>query len=204
MARKTTHQLSTSTNAARLKRASSSSTITPLRQSKRAKKLPDTSNLSLGTQRSKYFEQESEESEAESDIQNEESGYEDEDPLESGVSSPTEEDGDEEEEDSISEKGRSRKGKSGAKSTAGAVRDKADKGQELWRPGVKTGLAPGEQVFIKLPKARQAGKTPYMDDTIHPNTMLFLDDLKNNNDREWLKGILVAWYIPTIISVGLL
>lgn len=52
---------------------------------------------------------------------------------------------------------------------------------------MKTGLAPGQAVFIKLPKAREPGKTPYQDSTIHPNTLLFLRDLKANNDREWLK-----------------
>ncbi|EER36782.1 conserved hypothetical protein [Histoplasma capsulatum H143] len=32
-----------------------------------------------------------------------------------------------------------------------------------------------------------AGDTLYEDHTIHPNTMLFLKDLKANNQREWLK-----------------
>lgn len=41
--------------------------------------------------------------------------------------------------------------------------------QELWKPGAK--LAPGTQVIIKKPKARDAGDTPYADETIHPNTM---------------------------------
>lgn len=65
---------------------------------------------------------------------------------------------------------------------------KVKKGQELWRPGVKTDLAPGEEMWIPLPKAREAGKTPYQDHTVHPNTMAFLGDLKQNNEREWLKG----------------
>ncbi|PIB01293.1 hypothetical protein CB0940_01320 [Cercospora beticola] len=64
-----------------------------------------------------------------------------------------------------------------AKNKAGAV----------WKPGVKTGLGPGTQVIIKKPKARPAGKIPYNDDTIHPNTLLFLSELKENNKREWLK-----------------
>jgi uncharacterized protein (TIGR02453 family) len=42
-------------------------------------------------------------------------------------------------------------------------------------------------VIIKKPKARPAGKIPYTDETIHPNTLLFLQDLKANNNREWLK-----------------
>jgi hypothetical protein len=59
---------------------------------------------------------------------------------------------------------------------------------EVWRAGVKTGLGPGREVIIKKPKARPAGKVPYQDDTIHPNTLLFLEELKNNNNREWLKS----------------
>lgn len=64
----------------------------------------------------------------------------------------------------------------------------AIKGKELWREGVRTGLGPGKEVFIKKPKARDPGDIPYRDETIHPNTMLFLKDLKENNEREWLKG----------------
>lgn len=63
-----------------------------------------------------------------------------------------------------------------------------EKGKELWRQGVSTGLAPGTQIIIKKPKPRTPGNTPYSDITIHPNTMLFLKDLKANNDREWLKS----------------
>ncbi|OJD14833.1 hypothetical protein AJ78_04863 [Emergomyces pasteurianus Ep9510] len=70
---------------------------------------------------------------------------------------------------------------------AGSSAKKKDKGEELWREGVRAGLGPGKEVFIKLPKAREAGDTPYEDNTIHPNTMLFLKDLKANNQREWLK-----------------
>ncbi|KAF2036274.1 hypothetical protein EK21DRAFT_96220 [Setomelanomma holmii] len=57
--------------------------------------------------------------------------------------------------------------------------------KEFWRPGAK--LAPGTQLIIKKPKAREAGDTPYTDETIHPNTLLFLKDLAKNNDRQWLK-----------------
>lgn len=66
---------------------------------------------------------------------------------------------------------------------------KSAKGKELWREGVKTGLGPGKEVFIKKPKARDLGGRDYQDETIHPNTMLFLKDLKDNNERQWLKGI---------------
>lgn len=62
------------------------------------------------------------------------------------------------------------------------------KASELWRPGVKTGLGPGNQVVIKKPQARPAGKIPYQDNTIHPNTLLFLKELKANNERQWLKS----------------
>lgn len=60
--------------------------------------------------------------------------------------------------------------------------------KDLSKPGVKTGLGPGTQVIIKKPKARAAGDTPYSDETIHPNTMLFLKDLAANNSRQWLKS----------------
>ncbi|KAJ5194422.1 Conserved hypothetical protein CHP02453 [Penicillium cf. griseofulvum] len=62
------------------------------------------------------------------------------------------------------------------------------KGKELWREGVKVGLEPGQEVIIAKPKARHAGKTPYQDETLHPNTRLFLIDLASNNDRQWLKA----------------
>lgn len=65
---------------------------------------------------------------------------------------------------------------------------KASTSNEIWREGVSAGLGPGNQVVIKKPKARTAGKTPYRDETIHPNTFFFLADLKQNNDRQWLKS----------------
>ena len=124
-------------------------------------------------------------------IANEESGYEDDDA--SLVSSPPEsevEEDDVEDESSESDDetvARQRKRASGV-AVKGVKAGKQIKGQELWRPGVKADLAPGEQVFIKLPKARGDGGVKYIDDRIHPNTMTFLKDLKKNNDREWLKG----------------
>lgn len=60
-------------------------------------------------------------------------------------------------------------------------------GQELWRPSVKTGLGPGTKVVIEKPKARPEGDTRYKEDRIHPNTILFLKELAENNEREWLK-----------------
>lgn len=64
---------------------------------------------------------------------------------------------------------------------------------ELWKAGVKTGLGPGKQVIIKKPKARPAGKTPYVDEFLHPNTFHFLADLKANNQRAWLKSKLFSF-----------
>lgn len=58
--------------------------------------------------------------------------------------------------------------------------------KELWKPGAK--LEPGTRLIIKKPKAREAGDTPYTESTIHPNTMLFLEEIKENNDRQWLKS----------------
>jgi hypothetical protein len=94
--------------------------------------------------------------------------------------------GDDEEYESEVEKPKSRKKASSTKAAAGSY--KKQSGGELWREGVKTGLGPGQEVIIKKPKARPAGKVPYSDETIHPNTLLFLKDLKGNNNREWLKS----------------
>ncbi|KAI9760581.1 MAG: hypothetical protein M4579_001550 [Chaenotheca gracillima] len=65
--------------------------------------------------------------------------------------------------------------------------NKTNGSKDMWRPGVNSGLGPGKRVVVRLPKPREAGSTPYTDETIHPNTLLFLGDLARNNDREWLK-----------------
>jgi hypothetical protein len=70
------------------------------------------------------------------------------------------------------------------------------KTKELLKPGVTTGLEPGTQVIMKKPKARAAGSTPYRDDTVHPNTMLFLGDLAANNNRQWLKSKFSLLFLP--------
>jgi len=159
------------------------------RQSKRLRSSPITSSKST-PKKSQYFEHDSSNPESESEIEKEESGYEDEDESASLASSPPETEVDDENEDdyaSAEEAPRKRK-KPGKKSHGnGATVVVGKQGQELWRPGVKASAAPGEAVFIKLPKAREAGKIPYSDPTIHPNTFLFLKDLRANNDREWLK-----------------
>jgi hypothetical protein len=52
---------------------------------------------------------------------------------------------------------------------------------------------PPKVTIIPLPKAREAGDVPYEDHKIHENTMLFLGDLKRNNNREWMR----CSYAPT-------
>jgi hypothetical protein len=57
---------------------------------------------------------------------------------------------------------------------------------------------PPKTTIIPLPKAREAGDTPYQDDRIHENTMLFLKDLKANNNREWMRCI--PHLMPYLVS----
>ncbi|TDZ51663.1 hypothetical protein CTRI78_v007485 [Colletotrichum trifolii] len=42
--------------------------------------------------------------------------------------------------------------------------------------------------IIPLEKLRDLGGVEYADETVHKNTLLFLKDLKKNNQRSWLKG----------------
>ncbi|KAI4138226.1 MAG: hypothetical protein L6R39_006906 [Caloplaca ligustica] len=188
------------------KRALSPETKTntpPSRQSKRLKtSSPNSSARKVTPKKSQFFEHESEgtPSEPESETEAEASGYEDEGASASAVSSPPES-GSEEEEEYVSSseedrnsKRRKSNGKGGSATTklangvAATKKAIVEKGKELWRPGVKSDLEPGEQVFIKLPKARGDGGIKYEDGIIHPNTLAFLGDLKENNDREWLKS----------------
>lgn len=82
-----------------------------------------------------------------------------------------------------------KKSRAKGKQGRGTVSDAdALKGKELWREGVRTGLGPGKEVFIPKPKARDPGNVAYRDETLHPNTRLFLLDLVKNNERQWLKG----------------
>ncbi len=53
---------------------------------------------------------------------------------------------------------------------------------------MKAGLGPGKAVFIERPKPRGDGGVKYVPGRIHPNTMAFLEDLKRNNEREWMKS----------------
>lgn len=48
-----------------------------------------------------------------------------------------------------------------------------------------------------LSKMRGTGGVDYEDDRLHPNTLLFLKDLKANNKRSWLKCKLPAISQPT-------
>ncbi|KAI4244336.1 MAG: hypothetical protein L6R40_003062 [Gallowayella cf. fulva] len=174
----------------------------PARQSKRLKSSSLTSSTTRTTPKKSQYFSHSSTSEPESEIEAEASGYEDEDASVSAVSSPPVSDDEEDEEDHVSSeedkkprqkaKGRIVKkpasnGKSAANGVAATAKAIVEKGKELWRPGVKSDLAPGEEVFIKLPKARSDGGVKYKEGILHPNTMLFLGDLKENNDREWLK-----------------
>jgi hypothetical protein len=55
--------------------------------------------------------------------------------------------------------------------------------------------APPVVTFVPLEKMRDSGGIEYVDFKIHPNSLLFLNDLKVNNNRAWLKGNRDANYI---------
>lgn len=42
--------------------------------------------------------------------------------------------------------------------------------------------------IIPLEQMRSAGGVEYVSFRVHPNSLMFLTDLKNNNNRAWLKG----------------
>ena len=155
--------------------------VVPIRQSKR----PSRSASTKSTPHKSVYREVDSADESEANVANEESGYEDEDASEAPEDELNEDD--EEAEDSEEEE-KSKRRKSGGKRNPNAVNgsiSKSSSSKDLWREGTKVD---GEgEVFIALPKARSPGNTPYRDDTIHPNTLLFLGDLKKNNDREWLK-----------------
>lgn len=138
------------------------------------------------TKKSKYFEPEtSDEPDVESsDSDGNESGsaYEEKESEESSANDSEPEEPSDSEEDTKTSRTKSNPSR-GKESDANSL-----KGKELWREGVRTGLGPGKEVFIPKPKARDAGNVAYKDETIHPNTKLFLLDLAKNNDRQWLKG----------------
>ncbi|KAF2083205.1 hypothetical protein K490DRAFT_52251 [Saccharata proteae CBS 121410] len=184
MPRKAARQSVGSAARSSSKRAASPKVI-PARQSKRTRVQAKASQIT--PTKSGYFRHDTEsegEDLSESEHPGEEaSGYEDEDAAAADSSSNSddedEQDYDSEEDAKPAKRGGQKKAPTGTK--GGKV------GKELWRAGAETGLDPGTQIIIKKPKPRAAGKTPYTDDTIHPNTFLFLQDLAKNNDREWLK-----------------
>lgn len=194
MPRKKTAASTTSATSRGHKRALSSSdlpaTSTPTtRTSKRIKEATENTptNGKVTPKKSKYFEDpESEVSDDQSGIDElSESGYEDADADADGATTDLSDQVSESEEfdseDDSKPKARAGRKHNTPKNASQAV------GDDLWREGVKTGLGPGKQVFIAKPKPRDDGGIAYSPEKIHPNTMLFLADLKKNNDREWLK-----------------
>lgn len=160
--------------------------------SKRLKESAEKGSSKATPTKSKYFEEpdsEDVDDEPEDDDDAEESGYEDEDPSATDQPSGSEPETEDDYDFEADRKNRKPRKKAaigtGTQSLVNAV---LEKGKELWRPGVKTGLGPGKQVFIEKPKPRGDGGIKYVPEKIHPNTMAFLMDLKNNNDREWLKS----------------
>ncbi|KAF2745825.1 hypothetical protein M011DRAFT_495334 [Sporormia fimetaria CBS 119925] len=143
--------------------------VTPTRQSKRVK---------ATLTKSPYFEPESDEDAVNQDIES--SDYEE---AAAKSQSSESEAGEQTSDDATPRKTAILKGRSSKRTPLS--KKKQTKGSEVWETGAK--LAPGTQVVIKKPKARDEGDTPYTDDTIHPNTMHFLRDLAANNDRKWLK-----------------
>ena len=161
------------------------------------KRLSAGSTVKSTAKKSKYFEG-SDTDESASDVDGDSgSAYEEDEAAHEDEDSINEEEAFEEESEEEKPKKRGRGRPSGSAKTKQQDSDvgaedspalQTAKGKELWREGVKTGLGPGKEVFIKKPKARDLGGIDYKDNTIHPNTMLFLKDLKENNERQWLKG----------------
>ena len=178
-------------------------TATPgARASKRLKESTENTPTSATPKKSKYFEEPGSEVEDEEDepssVDLEESGYEDED-ASATEAEPTE---DEEEDDYDSEEDSKKKPR--GKKLGGIGSAIVSAGKNLWREGVKAGLGPGKQVFIEKPKPRGDGGIKYVPERIHPNTMLFLADLKKNNDREWLKSMcLLVLYADLLVGTSL-
>ncbi|KAI9838975.1 MAG: hypothetical protein M1819_004183 [Sarea resinae] len=192
MARRSLRHQVASTSTTPKKRAASPETPTSTKLPRRSK--PSGSSAAsqkVTAKKSRYFTKGSDEDElaesASEDSQDAASNYEATDDVASASADGEDEDEDEDEDEYESDADSKPKKRGRPKQTNGMVRVVGAKGQEMWRTGVKTGLDPGQEVYIELPKARKPGKTPYKDETIHPNTFLFLKDLANNNDREWLK-----------------
>jgi hypothetical protein len=174
---KSTHKRQLSTN--------STPATSATRASKRIKDSANNTPASATPRKSKYFEEadsQDEESEVSSDNADA-SGYEDGDASEDA--SPTSEEESDEYDSSEDIRPKRPKGRK----VAASAPENDSRGSQLWREGVKAGLGPGKQVFIAKPKPRGDAGIKYTPELIHPNTMLFLKDLKANNDREWLKSM---------------
>jgi hypothetical protein len=165
---------------------------TPSRQSKRAK-----------AAKKSYVEPASDEDNEDAALASEDDAKESEYDAESGNDVESEPESDHEEtisEDDSKPAKRTPRGRPAAR-TVLPLHKKQHNEEELWKTGAK--LTPGTQVIIKRPKAREAGDVPYTDDTIHPNTMLFLKDLADHNDRQWLKGTASPYIIAQFLSQSL-
>jgi hypothetical protein len=204
MAKRSQRQSITSSAGGLAKRARNDEQATAT--SKRPKRNSSAATPKSTPVKSKYFEPEIDESNdgAESSTGQEESAYENENSIaevsssEEGQGSDLSEDVSEE---NVEPKAKGR-GRSNQKATSSSIKNRASSKQELEKDGSTTGYGPGTQVIIKKPKARTAGSTPYSDETIHPNTFLFLNDLKSHNDRAWLKSMLssLSLNIPWLSS----
>ena len=185
MARRSTRNSGASTERSSSKRPQASGGGEEAPSNKRTKRASNARGkaTTLPT-RSKYFEPNSDEddkalSESEKD-EKVNSTYEDDEASE--PPSPEEEVSDA----SSAEVKPKQKGRSAKAPPASSK--KGGRGKNLLKSGADTGLEPGTQVIIKKPKPRDDGGIPYVDDTIHPNTMIFLQELADNNNREWLKS----------------
>ncbi|KAI9748372.1 MAG: hypothetical protein M1815_003310 [Lichina confinis] len=177
MARRSSTKPASSSKSGK-KRASPQAMVTPTRASKRLKTIEDARATSGSRSKVNYNEAGSGE-----ELISEEEYKAEADEATAASSSDEDEDDDEE---SFSEEDTGRSSKRGSRKRAGRVHKKTRKEDPRISSG--TGLGPGKQVVVKLPKPRSAGATPYEPHTIHPNTFLFLKDLAQNNSREWLKA----------------
>ncbi|KAK6373874.1 hypothetical protein LTS17_007843 [Exophiala oligosperma] len=176
------------------KRHLSDTPISATPGSRTSKRLKESASKTKSTPtKSKYFEEtdgDSDHAGALSPEEAEDSGYEDHDTSaaeDASESEPESEDASDSEEDQRKQRTKRKTNKRPSAGVGSSVSPALKKDTELWRPGVSTGLGPGKQVFIEKPKPRGDGGIKYVPERIHPNTMAFLKDLKNNNDREWLK-----------------
>jgi len=194
------------TSKSHKRQPSTPTTATPgSRSSKRLKQSAATNTPSTGKEKSKFFYGPSSDDDDEiSDVNAaSESGYEDAATSSAASDPPSEDEEDYESEAFDAPPKRSKKrgpGRGASRLSAGAADVDAQK--ELWRPGVKAGLGPGKQVFIEKPKPRGDGGIKYEPRRIHPNTMSFLGDLRENNDREWLKSECVYWYLLGLLGLA--